>query len=137
MTDNLVRPSLEDYSPVQTCRNRHRTWATVLVQNEGHIDQLLTLLAGVPDDVRRSPNHAVEYTQGLDQLKTRVHRLRMEVVCTGTDCPLSTPLAPCPDPRFVPSGASNSLISTASADYSLLRDRCQLFLSNLMQLNLI
>ena len=137
MTDNLIRPSLEDYSPVHTCRNQHRTWATVLVQNEEHIDQLLTLLADVPDDGCRSLHHAVAYAQGLDQLKTRVHRLRTEVVCTGTDCPLSTPPAACPDPRFVPSDAGNFLISTVSADYNRLKDRCQLFFGDLMQLNLI
>ena len=139
MTDNPIRPPLEEaHSPVQTCRNRHRTWAAVLVQNEGHIDQLLTLLANVPGDACRSLNHrAADYAQGLDQLKTRVHRLRTEVVCTSTNCPLSTPPAACPDPRFVSSDTDNSLISTVSAEYDLLKERCQLFFGDLMQLNLI
>ena len=137
MTDDLIRPPLADHSSVQACRFRHRTWAAALVQNEGEIDQLRTLLADLPNDTCRSLHHAVDYAQGLDQLKTRVHRLRMEVVCTGTDCPLLTPPGACPDPRFVPSGTSNSLISNAFADYGLLKDQCQLFFGELMQLNLI
>lgn len=139
MTENLIRPPLEEaYSPVQTCRNLHRTWASVLVRNEQEIDQLLTLLTDVPDDTCRSLNHnAVDYAQGLDHLKTRVHRMRTEGICTGTDCPLLTPPAACPDARFVLSGVGNPLISTISADYGLMKGRCQLFFGELVQLNLI
>ena len=137
MTDNLIRPSSEDYSPVQTCQSQHQTWATTLVRNEQEIDQLLTLLADLPDDACRGlHHHTVDYAQGLDQLKTRIHRLRGDVVCTGAGCPLLTPPA-CPDSRFVSPGTDNPLISNVSADYGLVKDRCQLFFGELMQLNLI
>lgn len=139
MTDPFSNPPLGEYpSAIQTCQSQHQTWATALVRNEQEIDQLLTLLADLPNDTCRGlHHHTVDYAQGLDQLKTRIHRLRGDVVCTGAGCPLLTPPASCPDSRFVPPGTDNLLISNVSADYSLVKDRCQSFFGELMQLNLI
>ena len=125
-------------TPLQTCRTQHQAWAISLEQSEEGIDQLLTLLADLPNDSFRSLNHpVVGYTQSLSRLKSRIHNLRVDVVCTGSGC--STPVAAtsCPDPHFVAPTSSSSIISAVYAEYDRMKDRCQSFLGELMLLNLI
>ena len=125
-------------TPLLTCRTQHQAWAASLEQSEDEIDQLLTLLAELPNDSYRSVNqYTVDYTQSLSRLKSRIHNLRVDVVCSGTNCSLPIPASPCPDPHFSASVTSNSLISSVSNEYARMKDRCQTFLGELMRLNLI
>ena len=135
----LIDPPPGEYpSPIQTCRNQNQAWATTLARNEQEIDQLLVLLAELPNDSDRTLQpYTVDYAQVFDQLKVRIHRLRTDVVCSGAGCSSPTPPAACPDVRFVPPGTGNSLISSVSAEYSRAKERCDAFLSGLMMLNLI
>lgn len=110
----------------------------MLIQDEQEINQLLTLLAELPDENYRSLQpYTVDYEQVLNRLKARINRLRVEVVCTGTGCSSPTPPASCPDPRFVPPGTGNTLISSVSAEFSRAKDRCDAFFCDLMVLNMI
>ena len=124
--------------PLQTCRTQHQAWAASLEQSEDEIDQLLTLLAELPSDSFRSLNHhTVDYTQSLSRLKSRIHNLRVDVVCSGTSCSSPVPASSCPDPHFGVTVTSNGLIASVSAEYARMKDRCQSFLGELMWLNLI
>lgn len=125
-------------TPLQTCRTQHKAWAVSLEQSEEEIDQLLTLLADLPSDSYRSLNHPiVGYTQSLNRLKSRIHNLRVDVVCTGANCATPVPATACPDPHFSQPTTSGSIISAVSAEYDRMKDRCQAFLGELMLLNLI
>ncbi|NID10692.1 hypothetical protein [Fibrivirga algicola] len=125
-------------TPLQTCRSQHQAWATSLEQSEDEIDQLLALLADLPSDSFRSLNHPlVGYTQSLNRLKSRIHNLRADVVCTGTSCSSSATTVSCPDPHFVEPSTSSTIISAVSAEYDRMKERCQAFLGELMLLNLI
>ncbi len=142
--DNITQPQPGPFRsgpyqmPLQTCRTQHQAWAANLEQSEDEIDQLLTLLAELPNDSYRSLNHPiVGYTQSLSRLKSRIHNLRVDVVCSGTNCAVPTPTTSCPDPHFGVAVTSNSLISSVSAEYARMKDRCQSFLGELMRLNLI
>jgi hypothetical protein len=143
--DNAIQmlqttPSAPIQTPLQTCRTQHQAWAVSLEQSEEEIDQLLTLLADLPNDSYRSLNHPViGYTQSLSRLKSRIHNLRVDVVCTGTGCSTPAPATSCPDPHFSQPTTTNStsLISAVSAEYDRMKDRCQSFLGELMLLNLI
>ncbi|MBO0949413.1 hypothetical protein [Fibrella forsythiae] len=128
----LAQPAL------QTCRTQHQAWAVSLEQSEEEIDQLLTLLADLPSDSFRSLNHPiVGYMQSLGRLKSRIHNLRVDVVCTGASCSTPALASACPDPHFSQPVNSSSIISAVSAEYDRMKDRCQAFLSELMLLNLI
>lgn len=136
MNTTLSSPS---YPILLTCRTQHQHWALELSQSEQEIDQLMSLLAELPYDTYRSlDHHAIDYTQRLRQLKTRIRRLLTDAVCPGIACSSANVAAvPCPDPHFVPTLSGNSLIASVSAEYSQLKDRCHRFLSELMRLNLI
>lgn len=122
-----------------TCRTQHQHWAVDLAQREDDIDQIISLLADLPGDTYRSLNHRViEYVQKLHQLKAHIHRLLTDVVCSGVACSsMSVANVTCSDPHFAPLTAGNSLIASVSAEYDQIKDRCHLFLSELMRLNLI
>lgn len=123
---------------LQTCRTQHQTWAATLSQSEQDIDQLIQLLAELPGESYRSfSHHASDYTRTLNRLKGQIQMLRRDVVCSGTGCAGPVMLVACSDQRFVSPPISNSLMLAMSAEYDRLKDRCQLFLSELMRLNLI
>ncbi|RYF45918.1 MAG: hypothetical protein EOO39_50495 [Cytophagaceae bacterium] len=138
MNNVTQSPLQSSTNMLQTCRTQHQAWAVSLEQSEEEIDQLLTLLADLPNDSYRSLNHpVVGYTQSLSRLKSRIHNLRVDVVCTGTGCSAPVPAASCPDPHFSQPLTSSSIISSVSAEYARMKDRCQSFLGELMLLNLI
>jgi len=98
----------------------------------------MTLLADLPSDSFRSLNHPlVGYTQSLSRLKSRIHNLRVDVVCTGAGCTSTVVAASCPDPHFIQPTSSGSIVSAVSAEYDRMKERCQAFLGELMLLNLI
>ena len=126
---------------LQTCRTQHKNWASELSQSEADIDQLMALLSELPTDTYRSFNHqSSDYTQILSQLKVRIHYVLTDVVCQGEQCattPVSVTITTCPDPHFWQPATRNSLISNLSAEYNQIKDRCHVFLGELMRLNLI
>ncbi len=136
---NTALPTTLQMPVLFTCRTQHQHWAADLAQREDDIDQMMSLLSDLPDDTYRSLNHhAPAYVQKLRQLKAHIHRLLTEVVCLGVACSsASVASVTCPDPRFVQTGGVNALIISMSSEYSQLKDRCHLFLSELMRLNLI
>lgn len=126
---------------LQTCRTQHKNWASELTQSEADIDQLMALLAELPTDTYRSFNHqSSDYAQILSQLKTRIHDVLTDVVCQGQQCApgqATVVAASCPDPHFQQPATRNSLISNLSMEYGQIKDRCHVFLGELMRLNLI
>jgi len=125
---------------LQTCRTQHKNWASELTQSEADIDQLMALLAELPTNTFRSFNHqSSDYARILSQLKVRIHYVLTDVVCQGEQC-LSTPVpvaTTCPDPHFGQPVSRNSLISSLSTEYNQIKERCHVFLGELMRLNLI
>ncbi len=124
---------------LQTCRARHQQWAAQLTHCEADVEQLLGLLTELPSETYRSFSHyPPDYTQLLSQLKGRIHYLLTDVVCSTEQCSSVTPpVVPCPDPHFVQPAADNSLISGIWDEYDQLKNRCHLFLGELVRLNLI
>lgn len=128
----MTTPSL------QTCRSQHQRWSALLAQSETEIDQLLHLLADLPT----SPHHAqrqsmLTYAQALTRLKQTIHRLRLDVICSGVNCTRPQPPATCSDERFAETPFTQIAITRVSDEYTRLQNRCQTFLSELMRLNLI
>jgi hypothetical protein len=136
---NNALPATSQEPVLLTCRTQHQHWATDLAQREADIDQMMSLLTDLPEETYRSLNHhAPAYVQKLHQLKTNIHRLQTEVVCTGLACSSASVVGTiCPDPRFAQSGGVSNLITSVSAEYGQLKDRCHRFLGELMRLNLI
>ncbi|GAB3713535.1 hypothetical protein GCM10027592_52840 [Spirosoma flavus] len=124
---------------LQACRAQHQSWATTLNESEQEIDHLLNLLDELPADRFRSLyDHKVDFTKSLEQLKLRIHRLQREVVCRGQFCSASTFMASvCSDTHFIARSAVNSPIATLPIECSLVKQRFQAFLGQLMGLNLI
>lgn len=130
----------------QTCRTQHQTWAAQLAQNEQEIDQLLTLLTELPGyDYQRMRNHTVDYAQALNQLKNRIHRLQLDVLCTSQSCAqpsagvaAKSAFPVCPDGRYAtPPAQGSSLVATVSSEYDRVKSRFNAFVGELMGLNLI
>ena len=126
----------------QTCRAQHQSWAAQLARNEQEIDQLLTLLAELPShNYQHMRSHTVTYAQTLKQIKNRIHRLRIDVLCTDQTCVqaaarVAAPI--CPDGRYdTPPAQGSTLIATVSSDYDRVKSRCNTFVGELMGLNLI
>lgn len=119
------------------CRTQHQTWAANLAQSEREIDQLLSLLAELPNiNYRSLRNRTIDYAQTLNRLKHRIHRLRIDVACQSDRCML-TSAATCPDPRFMLCSMGGTLISGVSTEYDRVKTQCHVFLGELMGLNLI
>lgn len=126
----------------QTCRTQHQTWAAQLAQNELEIDQLLTLLAELPShNYQHMRSYTVTYAQTLKQLKNRIHRLQLDVLCTRHTCAPApnTPAAPtCPGGQYATLPAQgSSLVATVSSEYDRVKSRCNSYVGELMGLNLI
>jgi len=141
-TPVMQAPNQPTEALFQTCRTQHQTWAVQLAQNEEEIDQLLTLLAELPSyDYQHMRNHTVDYAQTLNQLKNRIHRLQLDVLCTSHTCvpasakPVSSA---CPDGRYAtPPAQGSSLVATVSSEYDRVKSRFNAFVGELMGLNLI
>lgn len=131
-------PLREAASGVQTCRIQNQAWATTLVANEQEIDQLLTLLADLPEQhsYRSLYHRAVEYTGDLACLKSRFQQIRLTMVCEGIPC-TSTEHQACREPRF----GLYSLIEThfrpLTDEFSRIRNGCYQLLNGMVSLNLI
>ncbi len=130
----------------QTCRTQHQTWAAQLAQNEQEIDQLLTLLTELPShDYQRMRSQTVDYAKALNQLKNRIHRLQLDVLCTSHTCApapatvaVKSAATACPDGRYAtPPAQGSSLIATVSSEYDRVKSRFNAFVGELMGLNLI
>jgi len=135
MTNTLTANALP---ALQTCRGLHQTWATTLARSEDEIDQLLSLLADLPTNTGPDPRHVIlSQAQALNHLKATIHRLRLDVVCSGAACASPRPATTCPDERFTQVPTNQPLIASVSDEYNRLKYRCQNFLGELMRLNLI
>ncbi len=121
-----------------TCRQLHQRWAGTLLASEGEVNQLLTLLADLPDPATpRSPAHLTILSAQLHRLKTRICQLRTEMVCSGGLCSLPQPPQPCPDAHFVARPEPTDPIADLATECSGVQNRCQTVLSELMELNMI
>jgi hypothetical protein len=138
MIDLLSKSPLgEASSGVQICRTQNQAWATTLVANEQEIDQLLTLLADLPNDSYRSLYHrAVDYTGDLASLKSRFQQIRLNMVCEGIPC-TSTEHQACREPRFGLYALIETHFRPLTDEFSRIKDSCYQFLNGLMTLNLI
>lgn len=125
-------------APLLTCRQQHAAWAETLQRSEQDIDQLLSLLADLPTDPCHLPRrYILDYASALNQLRTTIHRLRVDIVCSGSHCGNEQPATPCPDGRFVVQAVGTNPINGLAAEYDRLRTRCQSYLDELVGLNLL
>lgn len=128
----MTTPSL------QTCRVQHQRWSALLAQSETEIDQLLYLLADLPTSPHHVPRQSMlTHAQALNHLKQTIHRLRLDVVCSGSACSNPQPITTCQDERFAETPLTQTAIARVSDEYDRLKNRCQNFLGELMRLNLI
>lgn len=119
------------------CRSQHQNWVASLGESEREIDQLLSVLAELPTTNYRSLRHrAVEYALTLTKLKSRIHRLRIDVACQSDRC-LKMDAPRCTDPRFMICSTGGALLTGVSTEYDRVKANCQAFLSELMGLNLL
>jgi hypothetical protein len=137
-TDRLMPFSIADYSRA-TCRTRHQAWANTLRQSEQEIDQLLTLLADLPEQTKslQLQSQTVQYESTLNRLKNHIQHLRTDMICAGSDCNAQPGEVGCTDVRFVPQASEVTIFSGLSAEVGRIKERCQSFLGKLVGLNLI
>lgn len=128
----MTTPSL------QTCRSQHQRWSALLAQSETEIDELLYLLADLPTSPYHTPRQSMlRHAQALNRLKQTIHRLRLDVICSGDACTKPQPATTCPDERFAETPLTQVAVARVSDEYARLKNRCQAFLGELMRLNLI
>ncbi|GAB2583574.1 hypothetical protein [Spirosoma areae] len=136
LTPNLPLQTLPP--GIQTCRHQNQHWAATLAQNEQEIDQLLSLLANLPEHHSyRSLHHpAVDYSGSLNLLKMSFQQLRLDMVCEGMTCTL-TERQTCQEPRFGVYTLIERHCRPLTDEFNRVRDEYYQFLTCLMTLNLI
>ncbi|QKZ14070.1 hypothetical protein [Spirosoma sp. KUDC1026] len=139
MPDSPIHLLPKDEQPsIQTCRSQHCTWNKLLIHNEQEIDQLQELLADLLEKhTYRSLRHrALDYYSNLNQLKSRIQRLRLDMICEGVDCSPVEP-TPCREPRFGLFATIESHFRSLTDEFSHLKAGCYQFLSVVVTLNLL
>lgn len=105
--------------------------------NEQEIDQLLRILADLPEhNSYRSLRHrAADYIGGLNILKSRFQRLRLDMTCESACVPNESQT--CREPRFGLYTRIETHFRPLTDEFSRIKDGCYQFLSGLVSLNLI
>lgn len=131
-------PPGEDPAGVQLCRSQNQLWATTLVANEQEIDQLLTILADLPEQhsYRSLYHRAIDYTGDLACLKSRFQQMRLNMVCAGIPC-ASSEHQTCRDPHFGLYTLLETHCRPLTDEFSRIKDGCYQFLNGMVSLNLI
>lgn len=83
MTDSVLILTLKKLSLMQVCQNHHSGWTKIVTQCEQEIDQLLELLADLPQNptYRSLCLRAGECNEALDELKCYYQRIRSTMIC--------------------------------------------------------
>ncbi len=136
MTDTLTTLSYEDEPGLHyTCRTQHQHWNQVLTQHEQEIAQAVDLLTDLLTQ-HNSPllrHRAVQYVSKFNNLKSRLQRLRLDMVCAHAVCPPTV----CSEPRFTLYTGIDLSIRRMSDEFTQLSSGCYQFLSVLVSLNVL
>lgn len=91
----------------QHCHSQQQYWITLIIRNESEIGQLLRLLTDLPNE-KNGPtlkHQAILYYSDLKRIESSCRRLRHDLFCTHSSCPI-TDRTPCCKP---PAGLYTSL----------------------------
>ncbi len=136
MTDTLTTLSCEDEPSLHhSCRTQHQHWDQALTQHEQEITQTVDLLTDLLTQ-HNSPllrHRAVQYVSKFNNLKSRLQRLRLDMVCAHAVCPPTN----CSEPRFTLYTGIDLRIRRMSDELTQLSSGCYQFLSVLVSLNVL
>ncbi len=136
MTDILTTLTYDDEpSPILNCRTQHQHWDQALTQHEQEITQTVDLLTDLLTQ-HNSPllrHRAVQYVSKFNNLKSRLQRLRLDMVCAHSVCPRTS----CSEPRFTLYTGIDLSIRRMSDELTQLSSGCYQFLSVLVSLNVL
>lgn len=134
MTDTLTTLTYDDEpSPTHNCRTQY--WDKALTQHEQEITQTVDLLTDLLTQ-HNSPllrHRAVQYVSKFNNLKSRLQRLRLDMVCAHAVCPPTL----CSEPRFTLYTGIDLSIRRMSDELTQLSSGCYQFLSVLVSLNVL
>jgi hypothetical protein len=139
MPNSLIHLIPDDEQPsIQICRSQHYTWSKILIQDEQEIDQLQELLADLLEkhNYRNLRHRAIDYYSNLNQLKSRIQRLRLDIICEGIGCSSAGPTS-CNESRFGLFTSIETHFQNLTDEFNRLKDGCYQFLSVVVTLNLL
>jgi hypothetical protein len=139
MPNSLIHLLPEDEQPsIHICRRQHYTWSKILIQDEQEIDQLQEILADLLEkhNYRNLRHRAIDYCSNLNHLKSRIQRLRLDLICEGVGCSLAE-LTTCRESHFGLFTSIETHFQNLTDEFSRLRDGCYQFLSVVVTLNLL